>query len=132
MDQVLSLTKLEDLQTHVHDTLCKQDNLAPAATPLLRSVILRHGKPCGLFFQVQGPRLLRNYAIWAGDENRILFYSNNGERFAETRLSEGPDPRTLTPAEPAPPAELASRAAYAAGGRAPRLRSRRASLRAPR
>ena len=108
MELVLSLTKLEDLQTHVHDTLCKKDNLAPTATPLLRSVILRRGKPCGLFFQVQGPRLLRNYAIWAGDENRILFYSNNGERFAETRLSEGPDPRALTPAEPA---ELASRAA---------------------
>jgi hypothetical protein len=48
-----------------------------------------------LFFQVQGPRLLRTHAIWAGDENRILFYDSTGLRFAETRLSEAPDPLKL-------------------------------------
>jgi hypothetical protein len=43
-------------------------------------------------FQVQGPRQVRNYALWAGEENRILFYNGIGQRFAETKLSEAPDP----------------------------------------
>jgi len=30
--------------------------------------------------------------VWAGEENRILFYDSSGLRFAEVRLSEGPDP----------------------------------------
>ena len=34
-------------------------------------------------------------AVWAGEENRILFYENSGERFAEVSLSEAPDPMLL-------------------------------------
>ena len=33
--------------------------------------------------------------IWAGEENRILYYNCNGERVAETKLSEAPDPTAL-------------------------------------
>jgi hypothetical protein len=89
------LPTLEDLRRHVLKVLCAHDNLDPAQTPLHEGVITRSGRPCGLFFQVQGPRLLRTYAVWAGDENRILFYDSTGLRFAETRLSEGPDPLRL-------------------------------------
>jgi hypothetical protein len=52
-------------------------------------------QPFGLFFQAQGPRLLKSYAVWAGDEDRILFYNSSGERFAETRLSEAPKTRCI-------------------------------------
>jgi hypothetical protein len=38
---------------------------------------------------------VRTYAVWAGDEDRVLFYDSAGQRFAETRLSEGPDAREL-------------------------------------
>jgi hypothetical protein len=89
---VAALPKLEDLRRHVLRTLCAHDQLDPTQTPLHQAVITRAGKPCGLFFQVQGPRLLKVYAVWAGEENRILFYDSTGLRFAETRLSEGPDP----------------------------------------
>jgi hypothetical protein len=34
---------------------------------------------------------LRTYAVWASEENRILFYDCTGMRFTETRLSEAPD-----------------------------------------
>lgn len=95
MDSVACLPTLDELKHHVLHKLCEPDNLDPAQTPLLQSVITRRGKPCGLFFQARGPRLLKNYAVWAGDENRILFYNSNGERVAETRLSEAPDPRGL-------------------------------------
>jgi hypothetical protein len=89
------LPTLEDLRRHVLKTLCSHDNLDPSQTPLREWLIKRSGRPCGLFFQVQGPRQLRTYAVWAGDEDRILFYDSTNERFAETRLSEAPDPLKL-------------------------------------
>ncbi len=45
-----------------------------------------------MFFQMVGPRQVRAYAVWAGEEDRILFYDSTGVRFAETRLTESPDP----------------------------------------
>jgi hypothetical protein len=91
----VSLPTLEQLRQHIHQTLCEHDQLDPKQTPLHQARILRSGKLCGLFFQVQGPRLLKTYAVWAGEENRILFYDSTGLRFAETRLSDGPDPLDL-------------------------------------
>jgi hypothetical protein len=93
--QFVSLPTLDKLRQHIHQTLCSHDNLDPQQTPLHQARIIRSGKPCGLFFQVQGPRLLKTYAVWAGDENRILFYDSTGQRFAEIKLCEGPDPLAL-------------------------------------
>ena len=98
MDAVVSLPTLAELRRHVLVTLCAHDHLDPDQTALFQGVILRRGKPCGLFFQVQGPRMLKTYAVWAGEENRILFYDSTGLRFAETRLSEAPDPLKLAEA----------------------------------
>jgi hypothetical protein len=92
---VAALPTLEDLCSFVLRTLCSHDRLDPGQTPLHQAVIRRSGRPCGLFFQVHGPRLLKTYAVWAGEEDRILFYDSAGLRFAETRLSEGPDPLKL-------------------------------------
>jgi hypothetical protein len=93
---ITSLPTLADLRQHVLQRLYAHDQLDAQHTPLHQAVITRSGKPCGLFFQAQGPRLVRAYAVWAGEENRILFYDSTGQRFAQTRLSEGPDPRELT------------------------------------
>jgi hypothetical protein len=95
MEDVAALPTFPELCQHVLETLCQHDHLDPEQTPLEHALITRRGKPCGLFFQISGPRLLRNYAVWAGDENRILYYNSSGERIAETRLSEAPDPRGL-------------------------------------
>src|SRR5262245_3685665 len=89
---ILSLPTLNDLRQHVHETLCQKDNLDPAQTPLKLAKVTRSGRTCGLFFQMQGPRQLRTYAVWAGEEDRILFYDSTGLRFAETKLSDSPDP----------------------------------------
>jgi hypothetical protein len=53
----------------------------------------------GIFFQVTGPRSVKLYAVWAGEEDRILFYDSIGQPFAETRLSEALD---ITGAEELP------------------------------
>jgi hypothetical protein len=95
MHTVAALPTLDELRQYVRTTLCAHDQLDPVATPLRQAVINRSGRPCGLFFQVQGPRLLRTYAVWAGEEDRILFYDCTGLRFAETRLSDAPDPLKL-------------------------------------
>jgi hypothetical protein len=95
MDAVERLTTLELLRTYIHTRLAQHDDLDPEQAPLRESVLKRRGRPCGLFFQLQGPRQVRTYAVWAGEENRILFYDSLGQRFAQTTLSEGPDPRQL-------------------------------------
>ena len=90
-----ALATLEELRGHVRLTLCSRDRLDPEQTQFHEALVTRKGKPCGLFFQIHGPRLLRTYAVWAGEENRILFYDSQGFRYAETRLSDAPDPHKL-------------------------------------
>jgi hypothetical protein len=92
---VVALPTLDDLRQHVLETLCAHDRLDPGQTPFFQGLIKRAGRPCGLFFQVQGPRRVRTYALWASEEDRILFYDATGQRFAETRLSDAPDPQRL-------------------------------------
>jgi hypothetical protein len=95
---VVPLPTLTELRDYVRRTLCDRDRLDFEQARLRQGLIKKHGKPCGLFFQVEGPRLLRTYAVWAGEEDRILFYDSTGERFAEARLSDGPDPASLAAA----------------------------------
>jgi hypothetical protein len=95
MSTTLRLSTVNDLREHVLRTLCAHEDLDPRYTPIRQSVVQRHGKPCGLFFHIQGPRLLKAYAVWSAEEGRILFYDALGERFAEAQLSEGPDPALL-------------------------------------
>lgn len=95
MEAITSLSSLEDLRKYVLRVLCSHDQLDPNQTPMHQAIIKRSGRPCGLFFQVQGPRMLKNYALWAGEEHRILFYDSTGLRFGETQLSESPDTMKL-------------------------------------
>lgn len=95
MNAVVALPTVDDIRSHVFNTLCQHDALDPEQTPFFEAQVTRRGKPCGLFFQVQGPRLLKTYALWVGEENRLLFYDMNGVRFAEVQLCDAPDPRKL-------------------------------------
>ena len=95
MEIAICLPSLEAVRAHVLQKLCAHDQLDSNQTQLHQAVIMRSGRSCGLFFQVQGPRRVKTYAVWAGEEDRILFYDSNGLRFAETRLVDGPDPRSL-------------------------------------
>src|SRR3954468_18240282 len=92
---IVALPTVDHVRDYIRRTLCERDRLDPDQAQLREGMVKRRGRPCGLFLQVQGPRLLRTYAVWAGDEHRILFYDSAGERFAEARLSESPDPSQL-------------------------------------
>jgi hypothetical protein len=95
MQTTVALPTLRELHRHVLEVLCRHDQLDPGQTPLAQALITRKDRPCGLFFQARGPRLLKTYAVWAGEEGRILFYDSTGCRFAETNLSDSPDPTRL-------------------------------------
>ncbi len=86
-----TLPSVDELCRYVRERLCAQQDLDPRYTPFFHSLLRKQGRPCGMFFHVQGPRLLKAYAVWTAEENRLLFYDGQGNRFAETVLSEGPD-----------------------------------------
>jgi hypothetical protein len=92
---VASLPTLAALRGHILETLCSHDRLDPQQAVVHESVIHRCGRPCGLFLQVTGPRMVKSYAVWAGDESRVLYYDSSGLRFAETHLSDSPDAAAL-------------------------------------
>ena len=88
---VVALPTRDALTRFVRDMLCSHDRLDPVQTPFYHSTLKRRGRLCGIMFHVEGPRLLKTSAVWAGDEHRILFYDSTGARFSEVRLSEGPE-----------------------------------------
>jgi hypothetical protein len=92
MDAIAALPSFDDLRRFVRHALSERDHLDPEQTPLFEGLITRGGRVIGLFFQLEGPRLLKTYALWAGEEHRLLFYDSTGLRYAEVRLSESPDP----------------------------------------
>lgn len=88
---VVALPTLDELAVFVHRTLCQLDALDMELAPLVRTPLTRAGRPCGLVFHVEGPRLLRTSAVWAADDHRIIFYDSTGLRVRAVRLSESPD-----------------------------------------
>lgn len=87
---VQQINSLEDLREYVSVTLCNYYQLQTAAFHLTERILLRGGRPCGIYFCLQGPRATRFSAIWETDRNRILFYGAGGERFQKTQLIEAP------------------------------------------
>ena len=96
-DAVVTVPTLDDLTGYVHRTLCEADALDVGQAPLATTALTRAGRPCGLLFHVEGPRLLRTSAVWAADENRVLFYDSTGQRVREVALSEAPELKRLPP-----------------------------------
>ncbi len=80
------IQSLDDLRSYVNETLCDFDQLEPDAFRMTERVLVRAGKPCGLYFCLHGPRSVKFSAIWETERNRVLFYDSSGERFRKTQL----------------------------------------------
>jgi len=78
---------LENLRTYVNRILCQHDEFELDAFRMTERILVRSGKPCGIFFCLHGPRSVKVTAIWEIEGNTILFYSSTGERFHRTRLT---------------------------------------------
>ena len=84
------LQNLENLRDYVSRILCYHDQLEQNAFRMTERILVRSGKPCGIFFCLNGPRAVKVTAIWETERNTILFYSSSGERFHRTQLAKAP------------------------------------------
>jgi hypothetical protein len=84
------IDNVDDLREFINVTLCEHYQLQYGAFQMTEQVLIRAGKPCGIYFCLNGPRAVRFSAIWETDRNQILFYGPCGERFLKTQLSEAP------------------------------------------
>lgn len=82
-----NIKNLNDLRELVNTTLCDRNELERDAFPLTERLLVRAGKPCGVFFCLHGPRAVKFTAIWETDRNTILFYDSTGERFHRIQLT---------------------------------------------
>ena len=83
--------KLDELRKFVQQSICEYHCLEAAAAPITERTLVRSGKPCGIFFCVQGPRSVKFTAIWDRDKNSVLFYNSTGERLHRTKVSFVPN-----------------------------------------
>lgn len=90
-EPVVALASFAELSEYVRTVLCERDALDPKQTPFFRTVVRRGGRPWGVVFHVEGPRLLKTSAVWAAGEDKIVFYDSTGQRVREVRLSESPE-----------------------------------------
>ncbi|MFO0916177.1 MAG: hypothetical protein U0795_24680 [Pirellulales bacterium] len=81
---------LQTLRLYIHHTLCQQEHLETDAFPLTERVLVRGGRPCGIFYCLHGPRSVKITAIWDAARNVVFFYGSSGERVLTNRLDTGP------------------------------------------
>ena len=82
------LENLNELRQYVNTTICGHYQLKAGAFQMTERVLVRGGKPCGMYFCLHGPRATKFIAIWETDRNQVLFYGSRGERFLKTQLHE--------------------------------------------
>ena len=92
---VIAAPTVATLEEYVQNRLCEHHRWEAVQTVVKRHLIRRSHQVCGLLILIEGPRAHKSHAIWAGLENRVIFYDTMGQRFAEVQLSEAPDPALL-------------------------------------
>ncbi len=84
------INELDDLRTFVHQTICENNELEVNAFLMTERILVRGGRPCGLYFCLHGPRAVKFTAIWETDRNSVLFYSATGQRVYRAQLTHAP------------------------------------------
>lgn len=85
-ERLHQIRTLPELRSFIREMLCAKENLISEQFPVNETILRRGEEPCGLQFQLFGPRMIRLGAIWATDHNVIYFYAANGERYLKVRL----------------------------------------------
>jgi hypothetical protein len=81
---------VDALREYVNDHLCQFEQLEPGAFAMTERILVRSGRPCGMYFCLHGPRAVKFTAVWETDRNTIFFYRASGERHHQVRLACGP------------------------------------------
>lgn len=53
---------------------------------MTKRLLRRSGRPCGIFYCIHGPRMVKLTAIWEAEKNQILFYGPTGEKVQQTKI----------------------------------------------
>jgi len=83
----MHIRDLEDLRDYVRHTICDHNELENNVFDITERILIRRGKPCGIFFCLHGPRSVKLTAIWEIERNLILFYGSAGQRLRTTHLA---------------------------------------------
>lgn len=86
----MQIQDLADLRKYVRHTICEHHELEADAFEVTERILVRNGRPCGIFFCLHGPRSVRLTAIWETERNTILFYGSAGQRVQTTQLTAAP------------------------------------------
>lgn len=81
-----TIRHLDDLRDYVNEVLCEHDELEVGAFSMTETILVRNGKPCGMFFCLHGPRAVKATAIWDALGGSVWFYGSSGARFHRTQL----------------------------------------------
>jgi hypothetical protein len=95
-DRAESINCLDELSRYVNRTLCLREKLEPGAFAFSERILVRGGRPCGIFFRLRGPRSVQSTAIWDSDRNNVLFYDSAGQRFQTIQLTAAPHLQLLS------------------------------------
>nr|WP_092053847.1 hypothetical protein [Planctomicrobium piriforme] len=87
LEREATVDSFDALHAYVHDVLCESENLLKDQFRTTRRALLSKGELCGIEFSLQGLRAVRLGAIWAADQNVILFYNARGERALKVKLT---------------------------------------------
>ena len=90
LDDSPRINDLDELRAYVHEKICENNELEVNVFTMSERILVRGGKPCGLYFCLHGPRAVKFTAIWETDRNSILFYSATGERVEKSQLRHAP------------------------------------------
>lgn len=86
-DELIQVHTHQSLLSHVHQTLCRRENLLAEQFEVQVIPLKQQDASCGLQFLLRGPRSVRLGAVWAAEANVLYFYDARGERFLKQQLT---------------------------------------------
>lgn len=78
--QIVKGNDFEAVREFVRAELCEKNQLEKDAFQMSEKVLTQHGKPCGFYFCIYGPRSVRLTAVWDLCKDLIFFYDSLGRR----------------------------------------------------
>ncbi len=82
----LRISNCSELCDYVNETICLQNHLKKDAFQMTKRLLRRSGRPCGIFYCIHGPRMVKLTAIWEAEKNQVLFYGPTGEKVQQTKI----------------------------------------------
>jgi hypothetical protein len=80
-DNQVQFANPAELRSYVHRILCERENLLAEQFVTREQPLLTRGQITAYQFQLKGPRAIKLSAIWTLQQNAIIFYDTQGERF---------------------------------------------------